>query len=219
MSKRIGVLLAGCGVYDGAEVQESVLTLLALAEGGAEAIYMAPDVDQAHVINHQTGEVMEGERRNVRVEAARIARGPVLDVAEVTAADIDGLVVPGGFGAAKNFCDYAFKGEQMEVNADVARLLREVHAAGKPIGMLCIAPVIAAKLFGDEQVKVTIGNDAATAGHIHSWGACHEDKAVSDAVLDTRLKIYTAPAYMLGPGVSEIQGGIRKVVAAVLADC
>ncbi len=162
MGKKVGVVLAGCGVYDGTEIHEAVLTLLALDQRGATAVMAAPDKEQAHVINHRTGEV-DPTPRNVLVEAARIARGKVRPLAELHAADIDALIFPGGFGAAKNLGSFAFDGAAMTVDPDVARLVAEVRAAKKPIGFLCIAPTLAAKLIPG--VKVTLGcaGDASVA--------------------------------------------------------
>ena len=105
-SKNILVILSGCGVYDGAEIHESVLTLLALARHGASVTIAAPNKDQMHVINHATGDVMS-ESRNVMVEAARIARGQITDLSEIQSGDYDAVFIPGGFGAAKNLCTFA----------------------------------------------------------------------------------------------------------------
>ncbi len=135
---KVGVVLSGCGVYDGSEIHESVLTLYFLDKLGATAVITAPDVDQVHVVNHLTGEVSQGERRNVLAEAARIARGNIKDIKNVRAAEIDALIFPGGYGAAKNLCSFAFDGVNCKINEDVARLTREVYAMGKQIGDICI---------------------------------------------------------------------------------
>ena len=153
MAKKIGVVLSGCGVYDGAEIHESVLTLLALDRRGASAVLCAPDTPQMHVVNHLSGQVEEGASRNVLVESARIARGAIRDLATVKADELDGLVLPGGFGAAKNLCDFAVKGADCSVHPEVARLVREVHAQGKPVGAVCIAPVLVAKVLGKERAE------------------------------------------------------------------
>ena len=159
---KVAVVLSGCGVYDGAEINEAVLTLLNLEQQGASYQCFAPDIDQLHVINHLTGEPVEGESRNVMVEAARIARGNVLDLAGASADDYDALVVPGGFGAAKNLCNFAVAGADMEIQPDFLRVAQAFHRAGKPIGLICIAPVMAAAICG-EGTQCTIGNDADTA--------------------------------------------------------
>ena len=213
MAKKIGVVLSGCGVFDGSEIHEAVLTLLAIDRAGAQAICCAPNIKQAHVINHLTGSESPGEARNVLTEAARIARGKIRDVAGMKAGQIDALIFPGGFGAAKNLCDYAFKGPDCSVNPDVARLAREVHAAGKPIGAVCIAPVLAAKLFGG---KVTIGTDKNTAKDIEKMGAKHVGCPVEDFVVDKRLKLVSTPAYMLAQSIKEAAAGIEKLVHAVI---
>ena len=146
--KKVGVLLSGCGVNDGAEIHESVLTMLFLDKAGVEMILMAPNIDQMHVINHYTGQEME-EYRNVLVESSRIARGEIKDMAEVSGNDLDALIIPGGFGVAKNLCDYAMAGPECSVNPDVYRLIAELRLIEKPIGAICIAPVMMAKILGE----------------------------------------------------------------------
>jgi len=212
---RVGVVLSGCGYLDGAEIQESVLTLLALDRAGAQVSCFAPDVDQLKVVNHLTGDETQ-ERRNVLVESARIARGKIADVAEANAADLDALILPGGFGAALNLCDFAVQGTDCKVHPDVARLVQAVHAAGKPIGAICIAPALIAKVLGDE-VKVTIGTDAGVGQAIEAMGATHEACSVERFVVDRERKVVTTPAYMLGPGPKDVAAGIEGCVAEVLA--
>ena len=164
MAKKVGVILAGCGVYDGSEIHEAVCTLLALDRAGAEAICMAPDVDQA-VVNHLTGEEIPGASRNVLEESARIARGNIRNITDVKAGDLDALIFPGGFGAAKSLCSFATKGTECTANPDVARLVREVVAANKPLAASCIAPALIARILGDDKraPSLTVGTDPATA--------------------------------------------------------
>ena len=214
---RVGVVLSGCGVYDGAEIHESVLTLLALDRAGAEAVCLAPDVAQKHVVNHLTGQPEKGESRNVLVEAARIARGKVKDLAGFDPAGLDALVLPGGFGAAKNLCDFAFRGADCEVQPEVARVVRAVHAAGKPVGAVCIAPVILAKLLGEERPRLTIGTDPGTAAAIENMGGAHVSCGGGGAVVDADRRLVTTPAYMLDSPISEVSAGIEKLVAELLA--
>ena len=216
MAKKVGVILSGCGVFDGAEIHESVITMLALDRAGAEMVICAPDVEQMHVVNHHTGEVAVGESRNVRIEAARIARGPVADVADIKADDLDALILPGGFGAAKNLCDFAVAGADCEVNPDVAALVREVHAQGKPVAAVCIAPALLAKVLGSEGPALTIGNDADTAGAMETLGATHIECPVTEFVIDRERKLITSPAYMLAQNISEAAEGIEKTVAALM---
>ncbi len=213
---KVGVVLAGCGVYDGAEIHESVLTLLALERAGAEAVCLAPNVAQKHVVNHLTGQVAEGESRNVLVEAARIARGNVTDMAGFDPSILDALILPGGFGAAKNLCDFAFVGPECSVNPDVARVVRAVHESGKPVGAICIAPVIVAKLLGAEKPRVTIGSDAGTASAVEAMGGCHVNCAVEGTVIDEEKRLVTTPAYMLANSMSEAASGIEKLVVEVV---
>ena len=217
MAKKIGVVLSGCGVYDGAEIHESVLTLLALDRRGAEAVVCAPDAPQMHVVDHRSGQVEAGASRNVLAESARIARGAIRDVAQVKAGEIDGLILPGGFGAAKNLCDFAVKGASCAVHPEVARLVREVHAQGKPVGAVCIAPALVAKVLGGEKPRLTIGTDEATAHGLEAMGAVHVACAVTEVAVDRERKLVSTPAYMLGKRISEVADGIDKAVGALLA--
>ncbi len=216
MSKKVGVILSGCGVYDGAEIHEAVLTMLALDRAGMEIVCMAPNKDQVDVIDHVTGKPT-GEKRKVLTEAARIARGKIQDLATVKAADLDAVVLPGGFGAAKNLSSFARDGAQCDVDPGVASLLRDMHARGKPIAALCIAPAVVAKVFGDTlHPELTIGKDAATAKQIAATGARHVDAGVIDVVVDRKNKIVTTPCYMLAGRISEVAAGAEKAVAALL---
>lgn len=213
---KIGVVLSGCGVQDGSEIHESVLTLLALSRMGAEAVCMAPNADQPQVINHLTGRPAS-EKRNILVESARIARGKIRDIAEVKASEVDALIFPGGYGAAKNLCTFAGEGADCKVNPDVARLVREVHAAGKPIGAICIAPALMAKIFEGAGIELTIGNDPGTAQALKKMGQKHKDCNVNQIWVDSRHQIVTTPAYMLAKNIAEAWQGIEKLVNEVLS--
>jgi enhancing lycopene biosynthesis protein 2 len=214
--KQVAVILAGCGVYDGAEINEAVLTLLSLEQQGAQYQCYAPDREQMHVINHLTGEPVEGESRNVLVEAARIARGNIKPLTELKVEDFDALVVPGGFGAAKNLCDFAVAGAEMTVQGDFLEVAQAFHQARKPIGLICIAPVMAAAICG-EGTQCTIGNDADTAAAIGAMGGVHLECPVTEARVDADKKMVTTPAYMLAGRVSEAYAGIGDCVREVLA--
>jgi enhancing lycopene biosynthesis protein 2 len=214
--KRVGVVLSGCGFLDGAEIHEATCTLLSLDRRGAKLVAMAPDVEQLHVVDHLRSAPADGQRRRVIEEAARIVRGQITDLSQVSARDLDALVFPGGYGVAKNLCTFAVDGRNMRVLPEVERLAREMHSAGKPQGYICIAPVIAARLFGAEGVKVTIGSDHDTAAAIESWGARHQDCKVEEIAVDERLKIVSTPAYMLGPWIAPVAAGIDRLVSAVV---
>lgn len=218
MAKKIGVILAGCGVYDGSEIHEAVITLLAIDRAGAEAVCVAPDIDQMHVVNHLSGDVAEGESRNVLVESARIARGNIGNLADAKAADLDALILPGGFGAAKNLCDFAVKGSDCDVNPEVARLIREMFAAKKPVAAVCIAPAILSKVLGSDNVphKLTIGTDEGTAAALDKMGSSHVQCPARDFVIDTSIKLVSTPAYMSAGSISEAAEGIEKTVNALL---
>lgn len=215
---KVGVVLSGCGVNDGAEIHESVITMLALDRAGAEMVLMAPNIDQLHVINHLTGTESEGQRRNVLVESARIARGDIRDMAEVSGDELDALIFPGGFGVAKNLCDYAMSGPECTVNPDVYRLALEVHRTGKPIGVICIAPAMMAKIIGEQEetADLTIGYDKQTASDINEMGAHHVECPVTEMVVDKEKKIVSTPAYMEAKGIAEAADGIEKLVNEIL---
>ena len=214
--KRVGVILSGSGYLDGSEIQEATLTLLFLDKRGAKVTAMAPDVRQMHVVDHLRGEAAGTESRGVLAEAARITRGGIVDVKGVKAEDLDALILPGGYGAAKNLCNFATEGVKLQVNPDVERLVRDMATAGKPLGFICIAPVIAAKVLGAKKVKLTIGNDPATAAALGALGAIHVDTAVDQIVVDEKNKVVSTPAYMLGPSIAPVAAGIERLVGAVL---
>lgn len=215
---KVGVVLSGCGVKDGSEIHESVITLLAIDRLGAEAVCMAPNVPQMDVVDHAKGEPAN-ESRNVLVESARIARGNIVDVKDVRAGDLDAVIFPGGFGAAKNICDFAVKGAECTVNPDVKRLVREMRQAKKPIGAICIAPTVVAKIFEGSGVrpKLTIGNDKATADALGKMGAEHVERDVRDILVDDENRIVTTPAYMCATRISEAADGIEKLVGQIVA--
>lgn len=217
---RVAVLLSGCGVFDGAEIHESVLTLLALDQRGATIICCAPNTNQAQVVDHATQEPT-GETRNILKESARIARGAIRDAATLKVDEVDALILPGGFGAVKNLSDLADKGPNGTVHPAVEKLISDCLAAGKPIGAICIAPAVLARVAANRGVnaKVTIGNDAATAKSITAIGCTHEDRPVTEIAVDHEHKLVTTPAYMLGPGPAAVWEGIRKLVDQVLAFC
>ncbi len=213
--KKIGIVLSGCGVRDGSEIHEAVCALLAIDQSGCETVYMAPDVDFDEV-NHCTMEVT-GARRNVLIEAARIARGNIKDIASIKAIDLDALVLPGGFGAAMNLCDFGKNGAAATVNPEVDRLVKEIHAAKKPIGAICIAPALVAAILGKTAAPtLTIGTDAATATEIEKTGARHQNCQATEIVIDQANRIVSTPAYMLAGSLSEAAAGITKCVKTVI---
>jgi enhancing lycopene biosynthesis protein 2 len=211
--KNVLVLLSGCGVFDGSEIHESVITLLALSKVGAKATVTAPDKDQAHVINHHAGAPAE-ETRNVLVESARIARGPVVPLSDVNASDYDAVFLPGGFGAAKNLNTFAFDGADCSIDSDVERVLKDFHAQGKPIGAVCIAPTVVVRALG--LGIVTIGSDADTAAAIETMGGSHMICDVTEIAIDPANKIVTAPAYMCEASLADIAIGIERAVSATV---
>ncbi|CAI1756568.1 isoprenoid biosynthesis glyoxalase ElbB [Serratia sp. TSA_198.1] len=212
--KNVGVVLSGCGVYDGAEIHEAVLTLLALDRAGAQAVCFAPDKSQLHVINHLTGDEMP-EERNVLVESARIARGKIRPLSQADAGQLDALIVPGGFGAAKNLSSFASEGAECWIDKDLAKLTQQMYKANKPIGFMCIAPALLPKLL-DQQVRLTIGNDPDLGEVIDAMGGEPVICPVDDIVVDIENKVVTTPAYMLAKSIGEAADGIDKLVSRVL---
>lgn len=210
---KFAVILSGCGVFDGAEIHESTLTLLAIARKGGSYKIFAPDVQQHHVINHISGEEMD-ESRNVLVESARIARGDIQSLDMYRADDFDALILPGGFGVAKNLCTYAFDGPEFTVDKVISKVIIETHAAGKPIGALCISPVLITKILGE--VDVTIGGDKTTAGHIEEMGGIHIPAGNGEIVVDSKNRLVTNPCYMNDASISDIADGAENVVKALI---
>jgi enhancing lycopene biosynthesis protein 2 len=216
--KKIGVLLAGCGVMDGSEIHEATLTLYFLDKLNAEYVCMAPNKDQLDVVNHVGGTVAD-EKRNVMLEAARIARGNIRDVRTIEANEIDAIIIPGGFGAAKNLSDFAVNGPDAKVHPQVQRLLSEMADQSKPIGAICIAPATLVRALSGRSPQVTIGNDGGTAAAIESMGGVHAVCGVADICVDEKNRIVTTPAYMLGPGIKDVAVGIEKLVNKVISLC
>lgn len=216
MSARVGVLLSGCGVFDGSEIHEAVSILIALDRRGAQVICVAPDIP-LQPVNHLDQQPENGTR-NVLVESARIARGKIRDLASVKSDELDALVFPGGFGAAKNLCDFAGKGADAKAHPDVERLLRDMHSAGKPIGLACISPVIAAAVLGPMGVKpkLTIGHDRTTADAINKMGGEHHPVGPAEVMIDEQNRLVTTPCYMNDVGPWVVFQGAEKMVEEVL---
>ncbi|MGA1845766.1 isoprenoid biosynthesis glyoxalase ElbB [Deferribacter abyssi] len=215
---KVCVVLSGCGVFDGSEIHEAVLTMYFLDKYGAELLIAAPNIEQMHVVNHLTGEVVEGETRNVLVESARIARGDIRDLKDVKVDDFDALIFPGGFGAAKNLTTFAVDGVNCNIDPEVKRIVKETVEAKKPLAAICIAPVLIAKALEGAGIKskITIGTDENVASAIENLGATHISCPVKEAVVDEENKIITTPAYMLGQSISEVAEGIEKTVKQLL---
>lgn len=210
---KVGVILSGCGVQDGSEIHEATITLLEIARNGLEAIAIAPDLPQAQVVDHRIGKPVH-ETRNMLTESARIARGTIRDIRTVRAADLDALILPGGYGAATNLSDFAKAGEACAVHPELERLLLEMHAAKKPIGAMCIAPPLVAAVLGKKgvRVRVTVGNDPGIAEKIEKMGGAHVSCRVEDVIVDEPNRLVTTPAYMLAQGIDEAATGIAKLV-------
>jgi len=218
MSARVGVVLSGCGVQDGSEIHEAASILIALDRRGATTICIAPSIPQAMVVNHLTGKPVPGAHRNVLEESARIARGKIRDLASVCADDLDALIFPGGFGAARNLSDYATKGASGSVQKDIARLIHQMHVAKKPIGLACISPVLAAKVLGAQGAgpKLTIGTDPHTAAAIGEMGGQHHSVGPSDVFIDEENRLVSTPCYMNDVGPWIVFQGAEKLVEEVL---
>ncbi len=211
--KKFAVVLAGNGVFDGAEIHEATLSMYAIRKQGASYDVFAPDMEQHHVVNHISGEEMN-EKRNVLVEAARIARGNIKPLDQFDPENYDALLFPGGFGAAKNLSTFAFDGPDCVVQPDVEKAVQGMHAAGKPIAALCIAPVLLAKVLG--KGKLTIGQDEGTAEAVGKMGATHENTGHSEVVIDEENRLFTTPCYMLDADIAQIGDGAENIVRTVL---
>jgi len=212
---RVAVVLSGCGVFDGAEIHESVLSLLALERQGADYQCFAPDIPQRHVIDHLTGNEMD-ESRSVLVEAARIARGDIKALSEFDAGEFDALLLPGGFGAAKNLSTLAFDGPDCSVNEHLSTAVTAMIDAGKPVGALCIAPAVLAKILQGQGADLTIGTDPGTIEAIEAMGGHHRETTHGEIVIDERLKLVTSPCYMLDASISQVAEGADNTVRALL---
>ena len=216
---KVAVCLSGCGFMDGSEIHEAVLTLLALDQAGATAVCCAPNIEQPSVIDHYSTSPAPGTARNILVESARIARGKITDLARMHADMVDALILPGGFGAAKNLCNFADKGPDCTVNPQVERFVGEMLETGKPIGAMCIPPPLLPTNDARRamQPKITIGNDPATAAALGKLGIQHVDSPCESVVVDQAHRIVTTPAYMLGQGPAQVFEGVRKLVDEILA--
>ncbi len=212
--KKVAVILSGCGVFDGAEIHESVLTLLNIAKAGASYACFAPDVEQMHTINHLTGEEMQ-PNRNVLVESARIARGEIKAITELDVNEFDAVILPGGFGGAKNLCNFAVKGAEAQMQDDVLAACKAFADAGKPAGYICISPAMIPMVYG-KGAKATIGTDEETASALAAMGSEHVNCAVEDIVVDDERNVVSTPAYMLAGSILEADAGISNLVNKVL---
>ena len=221
---KIGVLLSGCGVYDGAEIQEAVLTLLAIEEIGAKAICIGINANQHHVVNHLSGEQMH-EERNMLIEAARIARGSIVDISTISPSDIDALVIPGGFGSAKNFTTWAFDGPDGTIDSRVKLLIVNLINIGKPIAALCVSPIVIAKALEDSgiHVELTIGSTEDNSPYdiqsftdgLNSLGSIGTMKTVDSILIDKTNRIVTAPCYMMNASIKEVRENIKMAIEAI----
>ncbi|MBP7103043.1 MAG: isoprenoid biosynthesis glyoxalase ElbB [Bacteroidales bacterium] len=213
--RKIAIIISGCGNLDGAEIHETLMTMLAIDKRGIEYEMFAPDIEQYHVINHITKKEMS-EKRNVLIEAARIARGNIKDINKFSVKNFDAVVFPGGYGVAKNLFSYTLDGVHAKVLPQIEKIIKDTYASGKPIGALCISPVLIAKVLGD--ITVTIGQDQATADDIIKMGANHINAIQTDVVSDRKNKIFTTPCYMLNASVSDIAEGADNLIQAMLQD-
>ncbi len=216
--KKVGVVLSGCGFMDGAEIREAVLTLLAIDRVGAQAKCFAPDVEQMHVVDHLKGEPVEGQVRNVLIESARIARGDIQGLDQIDLVELDALIFPGGFGVAKNLCDFAINGPECSVVPQVETLVKTARESNMPMGFLCIAPALAAAIFrGQPKAELTIGSDAGTADALESMGAIHVVTTAEQAHVDPVNKVVSTAAYMCDASLADIADGIQTLVEETLA--
>jgi enhancing lycopene biosynthesis protein 2 len=213
MDKKFAIIIGGCGHRDGSEIHETTMTMLAIEKHGCTYELFAPDRDQYHVVNHLTGAEM-AETRNMLVEAARIARGKIKSLDDFRANNFDAVIFPGGFGVAKNFFNYAFKGAKATVEEDIIQIINDIKALDKPIGALCIAPVLLAKVLNN--ITVTIGNDDATAHDITLMGSHNINTSAGEVISDKINKVFTTPAYMLDSTIQDIAEGADNLISTML---
>jgi len=213
--KKVAIILSGSGVFDGSEIHEAVITMLSVEQNGASYQCFAPDVEQYHVVNHLTGDVAENESRNVLVESARIARGDILPVTALQVEEFDALLLPGGFGAAKNLCDFAIKGADTTMHCDVLAACKAFAKAKKPAGYICISPAMIPLVYGNGAIT-TIGTDVETATAVTALGGIHTECSANDIVVDEQRKVVSTPAYMLAENISQAATGISKLVKKII---
>ncbi len=214
--KKIAVILSGCGVFDGSEIHEVVLSLLAIEHNGAEWVCFAPNIYQHHALEHSTG-TEHIDSRHVMEESSRLSRGEISDVATLDANDFDALIVPGGFGAAKNLSNFALDSAMFEINPHVLKACKSFKKATKPTGFMCISPVMLPAIYG-KGVKCTIGNDTKVADFIESQGGKHVNCMAQDIIWDDINKVGTTPAYMTAKNMLEVQKGISKLIEKVISE-
>lgn len=212
--KKIALVLSGCGVKDGSEIHETVLTMLAITRARAQYFCFAPSIIQTKVVDHYNDKETD-EKRSVLIEAARIARGQIRDIKEANAQELDAVIFPGGFGAVSNLSDFSTKKAQLTVQSDVLRFAKDMASRKKPAGFICIAPHLIPVIYGPG-VELTIGNDLNTARVLESMGGIHRNCTVDNIVVDTSHKVVSTPAYMLGPSIADIAKGIEKLVEKVI---
>jgi enhancing lycopene biosynthesis protein 2 len=218
MKKHIAVILSGCGVFDGSEVFEATLAFLAIEHNESTYECFAPNIPQAKVVNHLTGEEVVGETRNVLVESARLCRGEIKDLNELKVENFDGMILPGGFGAATSLCDFASKGADATVNEGVYKAVRSFADVKKPVGFICIAPALIPLIY-KKGVQVTIGDDEETAAAISKMGAQHIECTVDDFVADLVKKVVSTPAFMLAKNITQANTGIENMVTELISMC
>ena len=211
--KKFAVILSGCGVYDGSEIHEAVMTMLAIVQQGAAYEIFAPDIEQHHVVNHLTRQQMP-EKRNVLVESARIARGRIKPLADFEATSFDAIIFPGGYGSAKNLSTFAFDGPQARVNPEVEKAVRAMHSLHKPIGALCIAPAVITRVLGN--IEVTLGDDPEDAQAITRMGGRHRIASHGEVITDHHHKVFSTPCYQLSANIADIYNGATNIVREML---
>ncbi|MDY0132907.1 MAG: isoprenoid biosynthesis glyoxalase ElbB [Desulforegulaceae bacterium] len=216
--KSIGIILSGCGVNDGTEVHEAVITMLCLDQKNADISYFAPDINQANVINHSNQELMS-ESRNIKIESARISRGNIKDIKSADSDKLDALILPGGAGAIKNFSKIFDNPASPEINQDVSNLVKKMHSKKKPIGSICISPLLIAAILGNFNPELTIGNDINTAQMIEKFGGVHKNCSFDSIITDEKNLLVSTPAYMVSTGPAQVYQGISKLVDKIFELC
>lgn len=219
--KRVAMILSGCGVNDGSEMTEAAGLIIALSQAGYAIRFYAPDRAQHDVIDHAAARPMQ-DTRNILVESARIARGQIEPLSALSTAHADAVVLPGGFGVAKNLSNFAARGQDARLAPDVAEALAPFLAAGKPLVALCAAPLVLGLLARDagiEGARLTFGHEAEGTEliqAIEAWGQKHVEMPVDEACIDSRHHLVSVPAYMYGAATpAEVFGACQAAVSAL----
>ncbi|KYM88847.1 hypothetical protein ALC53_02612 [Atta colombica] len=205
-------------ILDGTEISEAISTAIHLQHKKMKPLFYAPDIEICGVVNHFTKEMNTENSRNALVESARLARGCIKPLHECEACTHDALIIPGGFGAARILSNFAEKGTDCTVLPDLEKLIEDFHCDKKPIGTMCIANALVAKVL--KGVKITLGKESPKNDWPHAdaikkvkdMGAKIEMKDVKGVTFDKNFGVLSTPAWLYEPATfSDIYDGIDNM--------